>query len=142
MKIISKVCVISFIFLLGLPVFVFAAGLIPCGGSTPCTLCHVFVLIKNLINVLSAIAIVLLGVGALVAAVLFITAAGDPGRISAGRQAITSAIVGFIIVLLAWVIVNTIVGFATGKYAGEKATIFTKPWDTIDCTVTTDESTN
>mgnify|MGYP005839156951 CR=1 FL=1 len=112
-------------------------GLVPCGRScdvgTPnehCTLCHVFILIKRIIDFLSVVAAAILVVMVFVGAIIFITAHGSPELITKGRQTLTAAIVGFIIVLSSWIIVNTIVVFASGNSAGE---VFGKPWNQIEC---------
>lgn len=107
-------------------------GLVPCGTEDcPCTLCHLFVLIKRIIDFLTThVAIPLVAIMGFVSAILFITAHGDPQWIVKARQTITAAIIGFIIVLSSWVIVNTIVVIATGNSAGE---VFGKPWNTVQC---------
>jgi peptidoglycan hydrolase-like protein with peptidoglycan-binding domain len=58
----------------------------------------------------------LLSVGTLVwAGVLFITAAGNPGRIDEGKKIITGTITGILISLTSFVIINTVVGGLTGQ---------------------------
>lgn len=117
-----------------LPVlYTFGRGLVPCGGEgeDPCTLCHFFVLIKRVIEFLSIdVAIPLVAIMGFVSAILFVTAHGNPQWITRARQTLTAAVIGFIIVLGSWVIVNTIVVIATGNSAGE---VFGKPWYTIQC---------
>lgn len=58
-----------------------------------------------------------IGMSALVAVVMiifagymFITAAGDPEKIEKGRNAITAAVVGLVIVFLARVVISAIIG--------------------------------
>lgn len=113
--------------------YTFGKGLVPCGGEgeDPCTLCHFFVLIKRVIEFLSIdVAIPLVAIMGFVSAILFVTAHGNPQWITRARQTITAAVIGFIIVLGSWVIVNTIVVIATGNSAGE---VFGKPWYKIQC---------
>lgn len=132
---------IIFIFLTFFLMFVFfqvvsaacpEKGLVPCGTEDcPCTLCHLFVLIKNIVDkLIQWVAIPLMALMGFVSAIMFITAHGDPGKIVKARQAITSAIIGFIIVLAAWTIVNTFVAFASNNTAAE---VFGRPWHEIDC---------
>lgn len=74
----------------------------------------------------------ILAVGMLIwAGVLFITAAGNSGRIDEGKKIISGTITGIIISLLAFVIVNTVIGGLTGTklrvtdyFQGTIATIF------------------
>lgn len=74
----------------------------------------------------------ILAVGMLIwAGVLFITAAGNSGRIEEGKKIITGTITGIIVSLLAFVIVNTVIGGLTGTrlrvtdyFQGTIATIF------------------
>lgn len=111
----------------------YAKGLVPCGGEgeEPCNLCYFFVLISKVISFLMVdIAIPLVAIMALVSAVMFIIASGNPQMITRARQTITATVVGFVIVLGSWVIVNTIVVVATGNDAG---TIFGRKWNEIQC---------
>ena len=116
-------------------------GLVPCGKSCndpctkececcPCTLCHLFVLFKKIvdfitIDVLFPLAVLMIVVGG----VMFLTAAGDPGRIGTAKKILTSVIIGLVIVFLAWLIVDTIIMFIT------PANSLFQNWSTIDCPV-------
>lgn len=122
-------------------------GIVPCGRTcdddttandecSSCTICHFFMLIQRAISqLLVPLSMSLVALMALVAGILFITASGDPGRIATARKVLTSAIVGLSIVLLSWLIVNTIVGFATGSFKNGAGTILNMPWNKITCTV-------
>jgi len=129
-KILSTILIFLFV---ALPLFVLAKGLVPCGGEgeEPCNLCYFFVLISKVISFLSIdVAIPLVAIMAIVSAILFITAHGNPQQITRARQTITATVIGYAIVLGAWIIVNTIVVFATGNSAG---TIFGRKWNEIQC---------
>jgi len=124
-------------------------GLVPCGRQTddpktlnvcecyPCELCHLFILFKRVvdfltINIIVPLAILMIVIGG----IMFLTAAGDPGRISGGKKILTAAVIGFAIFFLAWMIVNTIVFFTSeGRLPlpGEIGKIFGKPWYEIAC---------
>ncbi len=125
-------------------------GLVPCGRSCDdpntatneccfCTICHLFILISRIIDFLvTKIAIPLLALMAMVSAVLFLTAHGNPEWILRGKRAITSAIVGFAIVVLSWTIINTIIFILVeGKFpsltGGGVAKIFGTMWNEISC---------
>jgi hypothetical protein len=69
------------------------------------------------------VAIPLVAIMAIVSAILFITAHGNPQQITRARQTITATVIGYAIVLGAWIIV-------TGNSAG---TIFGRKWNEIQC---------
>jgi hypothetical protein len=102
-------------------------GLVPCGRNcddpctaececAPCTLCHLFVLFKRIIDflakdVLFPLAVLMIVIGG----VMFLTAAGDPGRIGTAKKILTSVVIGLVIIFLAWLIVDTIIMFITNS---------------------------
>ena len=116
-------------------------GLVPCGRNCndpctkececcPCTLCHLFVLFKRIVdfltlNIIFPLAVLMIVIGG----VMFLTAAGDPGRIGTAKKILTSVVIGLAIIFLAWLIVDTIIMFLTP--AGSPF----QNWSTIDCPV-------
>jgi hypothetical protein len=114
-------------------------GLVPCGRTcddpctaececAPCTLCHLFVLFKRIvdfatINILFPLAVLMIVVGG----VMFLTAAGDPGRIGTAKKILSSVAIGLLIIFLAWLIVDTIIMFIT------KSDSPFRNWKEIDC---------
>jgi len=116
-------------------------GLVPCGRMCndpctkececcPCTLCHLFVLFKKIvdfitIDVLFPLAVLMIVVGG----VMFLTAAGDPGRIGNAKKMLTATVIGLLIIFLAWLIVDTIIMFLTP--AGSPF----QNWSTINCPI-------
>jgi hypothetical protein len=116
-------------------------GFVPCGRKADdlatdiceccrCTLCHLFILIKRLVdfttvNIIFPLAVLMIVVGG----VILLTAAGDPGRLAQGKNIIRATIIGIIIILAAWLIVNTIITFLT------PADSIFHSWYTIDCPV-------
>jgi len=96
----------------------------------PCTLCHLFVLFKKIVdfltlNIISPLAVLMIVVGG----VMFLTAAGDPGRIGTAKKILTAVVIGLCIVFLAWLIVDTIITFLTP--AGSPF----QNWSEINCPV-------
>lgn len=96
-----------------------ANGLIPCGRSQddsttsvderqPCTICHIVVGGKGLIdwglNLMTVIAITIL----FAMAVLYVISAGDEGMMGTAKGGIKAALIGFAVMLSAWLIVNVI----------------------------------
>jgi len=70
---------------------------------------------------------------------IFIISAGSESRVRTGKRIMTTAVIGIVLVLSAWLIVNTILFFLTGQETGGIATIgdFMQPWNEIDCGVPT-----
>lgn len=116
----SKYLFFQILFVLGIlfsvaPVPVEAAGIIPCGrssGSTeeqaPCTVCHIVVAGNNVIKwgtgIMGVIAVTVL----FAMAVLYVVSAGDEGMMKTAKGGIWAALIGFTVMLSAWLIVNTV----------------------------------
>lgn len=84
------------------------------GGPTePCSACDALVVIRNIIDILFEVAllfgIIMVAFGAIY---LMVAGASEKG-VSKGRKIITMAVVGVVIAILAWVIVNTIISMIT-----------------------------
>lgn len=131
-----------------LPLAPAEAGIIPCGltkpdptqtnnGQDKCTLCHLVVGINNIIvflrNIMSAIAIAFI----VAMGFIYITSAGDEGRMRFAKGGIAAALIGFAIILLAWVIVNFILTIkdAEGNSIFNSSLIRTD-WDSFRCNTT------
>lgn len=123
-----------------------ALQLVPsCGEGTSlndrCTLCHLFDGIKNIIdwgrNILAITAIVAIVAGG----IMYIVSAGDEKMMSSAKGIIKQALWGVLIVLGAWVIVNTTM-FVLGANVGLVATGAT--WNDFSCSkeVSTGENCN
>lgn len=131
MKIIfNKLKFLSLPLFLGfLPLLTSAAqGLVPCGpgtSKTSCDLCDLFTLVQNVINFSIGIAMVLGTAFIVYGGFLILTAGGSPERVKSGRSAIIAAIVGLIIVLGSWLIVDTVIKVISGGAFG--------PWNKLTC---------
>ncbi|HDH31272.1 MAG TPA: hypothetical protein ENH26_00675 [Candidatus Wolfebacteria bacterium] len=103
------------------------AGLVPCGTSTtnPCTWCDLGQLIANIIDFLVKIAIVIAVVFIVWGGFIIMTAGGSPERAKNGRDIIKSAVIGIIITLGAWLIINTVIKLVLQADIG--------PWNQISC---------
>ncbi len=96
-----------------------AVGLIPCGFDTndnnkldeaeECTLTDVIVLGNNLINFAITLSVPIFILLFMYAGFLYMTANGNPGKISDAHGLFYKGIIGFVIILSAWLIVNLIV---------------------------------
>ncbi len=66
-------------------------------------------LVRNLFNFAFTIAPILAGLVIIYGGFRIMTAAGSPEALRSGREAITAAIIGLVIVFGAWLIVDTII---------------------------------
>lgn len=123
-------------------------GIVPCGRETdnpstaicectPCEVCHLMVLFDRIVefatfNIAIPLGILMFVVGG----IMLLIAGGDPRRISKGKTILKVAIIGFVIILTAWLVVNTIVFFAANgriPLPGEIGTILGQPWNEVEC---------
>ncbi|MDO8240638.1 MAG: pilin [Candidatus Moranbacteria bacterium] len=102
-----------------------AGGLVPCGNGgveTACTLCHFVIGFQNLVNFMLKLVITMGFVGIFAAGVMYIISAGDDKMMGSAKSALTASLIGFGIVMGAWLIVNVTIwalganiGVATGQ---------------------------
>lgn len=95
-----------------------ARGLVPCGGYTasgqaepPCTVEDIFRLFAIAINFLIGTAGVYAVFQILNAGFWLITTSGDEEKITQWKTGLSNAVVGFVLVMLAFIFVNTTVNF-------------------------------
>jgi hypothetical protein len=99
-------------FLIAVPLFVFAAGLVPCGGEgePKCSLSCFYVLIDNVINfLLWYIATPLAASALMVAGIMFLFGSSEKS-IATGKAIFSATIIGLFFAFGAWLIINTILG--------------------------------
>ncbi|MBU1015160.1 hypothetical protein KKI17_01830 [Patescibacteria group bacterium] len=84
--------------------------LIVCGGAgDACQLCDIFVLFQRLFNfLLVPILPVLATALALYGGFLLLTAGGNPSQVTQAKGVLFAVVVGIVIVLGAWVLINTL----------------------------------
>ena len=97
-----------------------SSGLVPCGRNCDnplteedetqiCTLCHLIVGIDNIIDyiflILGVVGFLILVIGG----ITYIVSAGNQTIVTAAKKAIFSGLIGFTIVLIAWVSINTVI---------------------------------
>ncbi|MFC1623223.1 pilin [Patescibacteria group bacterium] len=109
-----------------------AAGLVPCGGrdEDPCTLCHLFIGINNVLtwgrNILVSVAFLAI----VVAGIIYIVSAGSQQTMEMAKTMLKQALIGFVVVLGAWLIVNTVMNLiSTRSDLGVNAT----SWSEFEC---------
>jgi hypothetical protein len=84
-------------------------GLVPCGQEKACTLCDGFILFQNIYTFLLGL-VASIGVLAFVAGGLIImTARADPQQVQRGKSVLVNSVIGIIIVLGSFLILNALV---------------------------------
>ena len=129
----KKIIFISyFIILVSLPFLVSAAGLLPCTGLS-CNYCSLFQLIKNVLDfamtyILFPVATVMVIYGGFT----ILVARDNAGLVKKGRDIIAAAVIGIVIALISWTIINTIFNVIVNGNSWTAAGL--APWNTLDCT--------
>lgn len=101
---------------------------IPLAETQPCTWCHFGQLFKNVIDFLVKIVIVIAVTLIIWGGFVVMTAGGSPERAKHGRDIIKSAVIGIIIALAAWLLIDTIIKFVATDYKAQFG-----PWNQISC---------
>ena len=112
----KRVFLISFLLLLLTPYFISAAGpLVPCGPGTDkpdCQFCDFFVLINNVLKfaleIIGFVAVVM----AIVGGIFFFFAGANPDALRQAKRIILSVVIGVVIILSSWAVVNTIFNYS------------------------------
>lgn len=119
-----------------------AFGLVPCALDNddpttttwdergPCTLCHFLIGMQKIVtllrNIMTACAIAVI----VAMAIVYITSAGNESQMSFAKEGIKWSLIGFVVILLAWVVVNFLFNLpifaANGLVKGSG-------WDTFSC---------
>jgi len=86
-------------------------------------------LFKNIIDYLIYIIFPLAAVMIVVGGGFIMTAAGSPSRVSKGKEIITAAIIGLLIVLLSYLIIDTIIKIIAVDWNSVRI----GPWNELKC---------
>jgi len=101
-----------------------------CGGggggpTSPCSLCDGIIVTRNIVTSLFEVSLIIGGIMVAVGGILFMTSGGSQDKVRQARGTLTSALVGVVIALTAWVIINTLLSLIAGDGA--------LPWNQITC---------
>ena len=112
------------------------AQIVPCDGTdknggTACNFCHLVQLAQNLINTGIFILITLAAFMFAYAGLLHLTAQGDSSKAAKARSIFTHVAVGLVIILGAWLAVDTLMKAMVDERAGGVG-----PWNAIGCAQT------
>jgi hypothetical protein len=104
-----------------------------CANSSACGLCELGLAFKNATDIMIALA----GPAAVVflfwAALMFMMSGGSQSRVSEAKKIATAAVVGLLIVLFSWIILNTLINFVFQASTPGSVYSGIAPWNTIDC---------
>lgn len=94
-----------------------ASGLVPCGvgEGQMCNACHAVSLVNTLINYLISLFGVIAVIILIIVGFRLVTSGGNTEAWSSAKSAFTNLIIGFILVLASWLIVDTIMKGLTGR---------------------------
>jgi len=105
-----------------------------------CQLCHIFVLVQNILNIFLFPFVPIIGALLLViGGFLFFVGGASPAQVGRGRTIITATLIGIVIIYTSWLLVNTFLGFiGVSSFTGffnDPATSQEEGWWQIDCPV-------
>ena len=106
-----------------IPAVSFANGIVPCEGPD-CNICHLAALAQRILNFLIILATSVATAIFMYAGFLYLMAGGDPGKVSKAHSLFWNVIVGLVIMLSAWLIVDIFMSVLLNK-------AFLQNWNTI-----------
>ena len=109
--------------------------IVPCGiknSEDPklkedCDFCHLFELLKNIIQFISELIIIIAPVFIVIGGVVILTAGVKPDQAALGKKIILNALIGVAIALLAWTILSMVFNALIGGQG------FPWPWNQFHC---------
>jgi len=116
----KKVFLLSLFAYVAMPVFVLAAGLVPCDGTaaSPCTFNSLAGLVNGVINWF-------LGISVSVAAITFVVAGArmllhptNEAERGAAKEMFFKTVIGLLIILCAWLVIHTVIAALVPNAAG------------------------
>lgn len=111
-------------FVLVTPQLTAAQGLVACTG-TNCNFCSLAQTVDNVISFLIALMVIIAVILLAYAGLRIATSAGDTSRVKEGKQLFFNVVIGLVIILASWMIVDTLLKALTGSDMGV--------WNPVDC---------
>lgn len=93
-------------------------------GADPCTICDAYKVTSNIIDFLTEIAFVISALFIAIGAIMIMIAGSNEQRYEMGKKSLTNAILGLVITISAWLIVNTLLTILAPETDG---------WSNITC---------
>ena len=109
-------------------------GFVPCSGEG-CSACHFVILANTIIKWLITISFLLFAVLAVMAGFKLVTSGGNPSARSAAKSSFTNAFIGLIIIMAAWLAVDTLLRGLLGKdgVLSDGQVSGYGPWSQVQC---------
>lgn len=129
-KQLASLIVIGLVVLLPETVVAQAGGFVPCGGpgQDDCNLCHLVTMGSRIVNWL-VVVLTVVGIVALAyAGFRLVISGGNPTAKDQAKALLVNVIVGYLLVLSAWLIVDTIMKVLTDDNIGDFG-----PWNRMEC---------
>lgn len=101
----------------------------PCTASGDCGINDFLVLAFNIVKFMWGLAGSLALLMFVIGGLTLLMAGGDPSRVKSGMTTLQNAVIGILLVLGSWVIINTILVIATGQDFTATAIILGSPWN-------------
>lgn len=88
----------------------YGAGLVPCGGGTEpaCDFNQFIIMAQTVINFILGLSVTVAVIMFTYAGVLYLTASGAQDQIKKAHKIFTNVLIGFIVIISAWLVINTI----------------------------------
>lgn len=119
----TRVIIALAILCVSLPVAAFAAGLpeqiVPCNG-VDCNVCHLATLAQNILNTAIFLMVFLSAVLFAWAGWEMLTAQGDAEKYGHAKGIFGNVVIGLVIILAAWLVVDTLMYSITGSHLWNK----------------------
>lgn len=122
----KKSLLLFFLVLVFVPIIALAQeGIVTCGnGATGCTIEDFFGMLGRIYNfIVKQIAAPLAIIAITVGGILMLISAGNPNLMSLGKKIFYVAIIGLVLVLCSWLIIDFILGALGYKYKGSWSSI-------------------
>ena len=112
-------------------------GLVTCSGPRECDACALVTTIDEVLDWLITIMLVIFAIVVVYAGIRLVTSGGSPDAKSSAKTMMTNAIIGIVIVLAAWILVDTLMRALLPGTDGElEFNGITTPWNALQCTPT------
>ncbi|OGI34426.1 MAG: hypothetical protein A2259_05260 [Candidatus Moranbacteria bacterium RIFOXYA2_FULL_43_15] len=111
-------------------------GIVPCGNSSQslCTLCHLIIGIKRLIDWGKNLLVTITFVGIFISGVMYIISAGEEAMTTQAKKFLSASLIGFTVTMAAWLIVNVVITWVAS--AKPDLGIGKTGWSTFTCDTT------
>ncbi|PIR73360.1 MAG: hypothetical protein COU40_02880 [Candidatus Moranbacteria bacterium CG10_big_fil_rev_8_21_14_0_10_35_21] len=118
-------------------------GLVPCGrnsgvnGETEqCNLCHLIIGIKRIVQYGLYLVTTIAFIGIFIAGVMYIISSGDEAMITQAKSFLKASLIGFTVVISAWLIINVTFWVIAAK---NDLGIQKSSWYEFNCSVTSSQ---